>query len=150
MNNHDFKQTVEEAAKKIGIDMIGFASKARFENVDPQHNPFSIFPEGKTVILLGKRICRLDHPSRLHAKIGIFYGTWLRSPGPASLRLVPYLIILYSARKMFYGRLNVAKPRAIYPLVSNRRTAYRAIIFLCKLVVKLISVAKAEPGYKTA
>ena len=58
MNNYDFKQAVEEAAKKIGIDMIGFASKARFESVDPQHNPFSIFPEGKTVILLGKRICR--------------------------------------------------------------------------------------------
>ncbi len=26
--------------------------------MDPQHNPFSIFPEAKTVILLGKRICR--------------------------------------------------------------------------------------------
>ena len=55
MNTQDFKQLVEDAAKKIGIDMIGFASKKRFEGVDPQHNPFSIFPEGKTVIMIGKR-----------------------------------------------------------------------------------------------
>ncbi len=54
----DFKRAVEDAAKKIGIDMIGFASKARFEGVDAQHDPFSIFPEAKTVIMLGKRICR--------------------------------------------------------------------------------------------
>ncbi len=54
----NLREAVEAAAKQIGIDMIGFASKARFEGVDPQHNPFSIFPEGKTVIMLGKRICR--------------------------------------------------------------------------------------------
>ena len=58
MNTYNFKSAVENAAKKIGIDMIGFASKSRFDNVDAQHNPFSIFPEGKTVIMVGKRICR--------------------------------------------------------------------------------------------
>ena len=58
MNTCNFKQAVEAAAKKIGIDLIGFASKERFAGVDAQHNPFSIFPEGKTVIMVGKRICR--------------------------------------------------------------------------------------------
>ena len=58
MSEQNFKAQVLDAAKKIGIDLIGFASKSRFETVDPQHNPFSIFPEGKTVILVGKRICR--------------------------------------------------------------------------------------------
>ena len=58
MTTQSFKTAVENAAKKIGIDMIGFASKSRFEGVDAQHNPFSIFPEAKTVIMLGKRICR--------------------------------------------------------------------------------------------
>ena len=58
MNTQNIKQIVEQAAKKIGIDLIGFASKERFEGVDAQHNPFSIFPEGKTVIMLGKRVCR--------------------------------------------------------------------------------------------
>ena len=58
MNTQNFKQTVEQAAKRIGIDLIGFASKKRFESIDAQHNPFSIFPEGKTVIMVGMRICR--------------------------------------------------------------------------------------------
>jgi len=58
MNKNELRAVVEAAAKKIGIDMIGFASKKRFEGVDAQHDPFSIFPEGKTVIMLGKRICR--------------------------------------------------------------------------------------------
>ena len=49
---------IRESMKKEGIDLIGFASKSRFEGVDPQNDPFAIFPEGKTVILLGKRICR--------------------------------------------------------------------------------------------
>ncbi len=56
--NNNFKAQVVDAAKKIGIDLIGFASKARFEGVDAQHNPFSIFPEARTVIMVGKRICR--------------------------------------------------------------------------------------------
>jgi len=55
--NH-FKTKIEEFAKKEGIDLIGFADKSRFESVDAGHNPFSIFPESKTVILVGKRICR--------------------------------------------------------------------------------------------
>ena len=52
------KQKIEAAVKKEGIDLIGFASRDRFDAVDAAHNPFSIFPEGKTVIMLGKRICR--------------------------------------------------------------------------------------------
>ena len=54
----NLKAKITESAKKIGIDLIGFASKARFSDVDAQHNPFSIFPEAKTVIMMGKRICR--------------------------------------------------------------------------------------------
>ena len=49
---------IRDNLKKCHIDIIGFAGKDRFENVPAQHNPFSIFPEGKTVIMLGKRICR--------------------------------------------------------------------------------------------
>jgi epoxyqueuosine reductase QueG len=54
----NFKKQILEFAKKDGVDLLGFAGKDRFDGVDPQHNPFSIFPEAKTVILLGKRICR--------------------------------------------------------------------------------------------
>ena len=55
---NELKQKLLAAAKKEGIDLLGFAPKSRFDCVEPAHNPFSIFPEGKTVILLGKRICR--------------------------------------------------------------------------------------------
>lgn len=54
----ELKKRIEEFAAKDGIDLIGFADRSRFEGVDAQHNPFSIFPEAKTVILVGKRICR--------------------------------------------------------------------------------------------
>ena len=54
----NFKIKIEEFAKSDGIDLIGFADKSRFEGVDERLNPFSIFPEAKTVILIGKRICR--------------------------------------------------------------------------------------------
>lgn len=54
----ELRKLIENAAKKEGIDLLGFASRDRFESVDPSHNPFSIFPEGKTVIMVGKRICR--------------------------------------------------------------------------------------------
>ena len=52
------KQKIEECVRKEHIDLIGFAGKDRFEGLDPRLNPFTIFPEGKTVIMLGKRICR--------------------------------------------------------------------------------------------
>jgi epoxyqueuosine reductase len=55
---HTLKQRLMDFAKEKGIDVLGFAPKARFEAVDARFNPFSIFPEGETVILLGKRICR--------------------------------------------------------------------------------------------
>ena len=54
----NIEKRIREVGKKEGVDLIGFAPKERFDSVDAAHNPFSIFPEGKTVILLGKRICR--------------------------------------------------------------------------------------------
>ena len=55
---NDIERLIRDAMKADGIDLIGFGSKERFADVDAAHNPFSIFPEGKTVIMLGKRICR--------------------------------------------------------------------------------------------
>ena len=55
---NSIEKFVRDNLKDCKIDLIGFAGKERFEGVDPQHNPFSIFPEANTVIMLGKRICR--------------------------------------------------------------------------------------------
>lgn len=54
----ELKKDLKNYAESIGVDLIGFASQKRFEGVVPEENPFTIFPEGKTVILLGKRITR--------------------------------------------------------------------------------------------
>ena len=43
---------IKETMKAEGIDLIGFASRERFADVDVRSNPFSIFPEGKTVIMV--------------------------------------------------------------------------------------------------
>ena len=53
-----FEEKIRTAAAAEGIDLLGFADRERFDSVDPAHNPFTIFPEGKTVIMLGKRITR--------------------------------------------------------------------------------------------
>lgn len=54
----DLKERIIQASVQEGIDLVGFASKDRFETVPAEKNPFSIFPDGKTVIMLGKRILR--------------------------------------------------------------------------------------------
>lgn len=54
----ELKQAIIDFAKKDGVDLIGFADRSRFAGVPASKNPFSIFPEAKTVILVGKRICR--------------------------------------------------------------------------------------------
>jgi len=54
----ELKNKIIEFAKREGVNLIGFADRSRFAGVDPQHDPFAIFPEAKTVILIGRRICR--------------------------------------------------------------------------------------------
>lgn len=54
----DFKQDIRNKARELNIDLIGFAAKDRFAGLEPEHNPFSIFPEGNAVILVGQMIPR--------------------------------------------------------------------------------------------
>ncbi len=54
----DLMEKISQAVKAERIDLIGFAGKERFAALPPEKNPFSIFPEAKTVIMLGKRILR--------------------------------------------------------------------------------------------
>jgi epoxyqueuosine reductase len=45
-------------AKEKRADLVGIAPIERFADVAPNHHPSSIFPETKSVIVLGKRITR--------------------------------------------------------------------------------------------
>ncbi|MCM8785663.1 MAG: hypothetical protein NC827_06370 [Candidatus Omnitrophica bacterium] len=52
------KEKLKEFANQAKADLIGIASIDRFKEIDKQHNPESIFPEVKSVIVIGKRITR--------------------------------------------------------------------------------------------
>lgn len=52
------KKRLMEFARSVRADLIGVAGIDRFKDVDPQHNPCSIFPEARSVIVVGKRVVR--------------------------------------------------------------------------------------------
>lgn len=53
-----FKQQIRQAAGEAFADLVGFAGRDRFEALEKDRNPFSLFPQGKTAILLARRITR--------------------------------------------------------------------------------------------
>jgi len=57
-NVDNLTQAVKEHARQSGADLVGIAGIARFKDVHPQHNPLSIMPEAKSVIVVGRRITR--------------------------------------------------------------------------------------------
>ena len=60
------KNIITELAFQNDVDVIGFAPKERFDALPPEVNPFSIFPEGKTVIMT---VCRRSEAIRLRKKV---------------------------------------------------------------------------------
>lgn len=51
-------EELKKFAKEVGVDLSGVADIGRFESVSPEHNPKSIFPETKSIIVIGNRITR--------------------------------------------------------------------------------------------
>ncbi len=62
-------EKVKNAAKKFGADLVGIASMDRFEGAPKQMDPRQIFPEAKSMIVLGFRVFR-------GVFRGIEEGTW--------------------------------------------------------------------------
>ncbi len=56
--NGNLTQTLKSAAKEAGADLVGIASIERFDGIAREHHPSSIFPETRSVIVIGKRIVR--------------------------------------------------------------------------------------------
>ena len=52
------KHIISEFAKNKGVDLIGFGSIQRFNDLPALQNPLTILPEAKTVIALGFRVLR--------------------------------------------------------------------------------------------
>ena len=53
-----FTTELKEAARAAGADLVGIAPVDRFDELPAAHHPRSIFPEARSVIVLGKRIAR--------------------------------------------------------------------------------------------
>ncbi|MDD4871659.1 MAG: hypothetical protein PHR77_13965 [Kiritimatiellae bacterium] len=53
-----FTKQFSEYAKSVGCDLLGIAPIERFAGLKPESHPTSIFPEVKSVIVVGKRITR--------------------------------------------------------------------------------------------
>jgi ferredoxin len=52
------REQIKESALANGLDLIGVASIERFEGAPPHMHPAAIFPEARSVIVVGKRILR--------------------------------------------------------------------------------------------
>lgn len=57
---HSEEETTElkRFSREAGADLVGIAPMERFEGVPAAHHPASIFPEARSVIVLGKRVTR--------------------------------------------------------------------------------------------
>lgn len=54
MNTKELK----DAAKKFGADLVGIAPIKCFAHLPPENNPLSIFPQAKSLIVIGRKIPR--------------------------------------------------------------------------------------------
>ncbi|MCI6908320.1 MAG: hypothetical protein MR832_04125 [Clostridiales bacterium] len=53
-----FKDAVRAAAEAALADLVGFAARDRFDGLPAAKNPFTLFPEAKTAIVIGRRVTR--------------------------------------------------------------------------------------------
>jgi epoxyqueuosine reductase len=75
-------QEVKSQAESFGADLIGIASIDRFAGVPAEKNPLSIFPECKSVIILGRRVLRgalrgVEEGTNFGSTYGAFGHGWL-------------------------------------------------------------------------
>ena len=54
----EYTDSLLKKAREFGADFVGIAPIERFAGIPVQHHPSSIFPEAKSVVVLGRRITR--------------------------------------------------------------------------------------------
>jgi epoxyqueuosine reductase QueG len=79
-----------EVARNAGIDLVGVSPIERFEGIDAQHHPASIFPETRSVVALAKRITR-------GCLRGVEEGTNLAIYKTYAMNWVPNRFLAYAA-----------------------------------------------------
>lgn len=82
MSNKLTGEQVRDKALQVGADLVGIASIDRFKEVPPDKNPVSIFPECKSVIVIGRRVLRgtlrgVEEGTNFSSTYGLFGYRWL-------------------------------------------------------------------------
>lgn len=73
---------LKKIAARYGADLVGIAPLARFATLSPEQNPAMIFPECKSIIVLGRRILRgalrgVEEGTNFDSTYGMFGFRWL-------------------------------------------------------------------------
>lgn len=89
-------EKIKKYAKSLGADMVGIASYDRFDDAPKQMDPRYIFPDGKSIIVLGFR-----HFRGLFRGIeeGTFWTSYC-SMGYASINYIQQPLVLWNVSKM--------------------------------------------------
>jgi len=103
---------MKEFAQEHGADLVGVAPIERFSEVPPEHNPAAIFPEAKSVLMLGRRVLRgalrgMEEGTNLHDCSSYGY-TWLEN------EFIPLLV--YRVTQFLEDRGWEAVPVYPYPV----------------------------------
>lgn len=67
----------EEFRKRVGYDLVGVPPMSSFDGLPPNEHPLSIFPDGKSVVVLGSRIRRGEFRSMEEGSLWKTPGRWL-------------------------------------------------------------------------
>ncbi|MDD5708142.1 MAG: hypothetical protein PHR35_19665 [Kiritimatiellae bacterium] len=70
-------KSVDEFRKQLNYDLVGVPPIRSFEGLPPGEHPLSIFPDGKSVVVLGQRIRRGDFRAMEEGSLWQNPGRWL-------------------------------------------------------------------------
>ena len=69
----------EEFRQHVGYDLVGVPPLSAFEGLPPHEHPLSLFPDGRSVVVLGSRIRRGQFRSMEEGSLWQTPGRWLTS-----------------------------------------------------------------------
>ncbi len=75
-------EIIKQQARNAGADLVGIAAAERFQSLPADRNPLAIFPECRSVIVLGRRILRgairgVEEGTNFSSTYGHFGFRWL-------------------------------------------------------------------------
>lgn len=111
--------SIEELRENLDYDLVGVAAPESFDALPPEEHPASIFPDAKSVVVLGKRIRRGEFRSmeegslwRTPARLLVDLEDAVRYIEQTGYECVPYLPTPASTPPGFVENVGRARPAA--------------------------------------